>query len=262
MPSSLRWLLLVATLAAGCRPYVMSNSAVEQYPGADDELDFLAAVERMPAVTNNDALHGFFLLQDGSDPHADFESRVAEGRRRGWFPMGTPTRANEAAKIGWMATAGCRVMDVRGGLSMNLLGPLPRFATRELVYMEILPLRTENQILTGGEFVDYLNRLSRIAGSSRRARPASPLGVPAGESAVSPGNEGAIQEGSLPEQGPREAPYQPPTEEPAEPPVPSQVPGTLRPFGSWPGGTTGSGTGGSSGSSGSLAPDEIGSENR
>jgi len=262
MPSSLRGLLLAVLLvAAGCRPYVMSNSAVEQYPGADDELDFLAAVERMPAVTNNDALHGFFLLQDGSDPHGDFQARVAEGQRRGWFPMGTPVRANEAAKIGWMATAGCRVMDVRGGLSMNLLGPLPRYATRELVYMEILPLRTENQILTGGEFVDYLNRLSRIAGRSRRARPESPLGVPAGESAVSPGNEGAIQEGSLPEQGPREEPYQPQPEQPAETPVPSQVPGTLRPFGSWPGGTTGSGTGGASPSGGGSAPGGGGSEN-
>jgi hypothetical protein len=152
-----------------------------------------------------------------------------------------------------MATAGCLIMDVKGGLTMRLVGPVPRYATKELVFMEILPLRTENQVLTGSEFVDYLNRLQRIAGRSRRDRPDSPLGVPAGESAVSPGNEGAIQEGSLPAQGPLESPSpegtSTPPSQPANPPPSvrpsaasgsgttpakgsapaSQVPGTMRP---------------------------------
>ena len=222
------WAVL-AVLLAGCRPYVMGNSAVEQYPSSEQEIDFLGAVERMPAVTNNDALHGFIMLQDGEDPNTTFEARVAEGKRRGWFPMGAPKAPNEAAKVGWLASAGCVVMDVKCGVSMHLFGPVPRYATRELVYMEILPLRTENQILTGAEFVDFLNRLDRIAGKSRRDRspsplgipaghegaeakaevPARPLGMPAGESAVTPGNEAAIQEGPLPEMGPQQEPYPP-----------------------------------------------------
>jgi hypothetical protein len=110
---------------------------------------------------------------------------------------------------------------------MRVLGPVPRYATKELVYMEILPLRTENQVLTGSEFVDYLNRLQRIAGRNRRDKPDSPLGVPAGESAVSPGNEGAIQEGSLPAQGPLESP--PPEEPPATATPPASAAPTVRP---------------------------------
>lgn len=195
---------LVALLAA-CKPYVMTNSAVEQFPKADQEIEFLAAVEKMPAVTNNDALHAMLILQDGDDRSADYQARRAEGVRRRWIDAGALANPNEAAKVGWMATAGCRVMEVKGGLTMHLVGPIPRYATRELVYMEILPLRTENQVLTGAEFVDYLNRLGRLAGKNRRDKPESPLGVPAGESAFSPGNEGAIQEGQLPQQGPREA---------------------------------------------------------
>jgi hypothetical protein len=31
-----------------------------------------------------------------------------------------------------------------------------------MVFMDILPLRTENQSLSGKEFVDYLNRLGRV----------------------------------------------------------------------------------------------------
>lgn len=220
-------LALLVVLLAGCRPYVMSSSAVDQFPKADQELDFLAAVEKMPAVTNNDAFHALLMLQDGQDPSADFAERRAEGLRRRWIRNWDATSANEAAKVGWMASAGCRVMQVEGGLTMRLfdpmVGPLPRYATRELVYMEVLPLRTENQILTGAEFVDYLNRLDRLAGKNRRARQDSPLGVPAGEAATSPGNEGAIQEGPLPQQGPREEPAPAPT------PTPSTIPGKMSP---------------------------------
>jgi hypothetical protein len=255
MRSSARICILLLLALAGCKPYVMSSSAVDTYGKADQEIDFLAAVEKMPAVTNNDALHAFLLLQDGDDTCPDYAGRVQEGVRRGWLSKGEPKLPNEAARVGWMATAGCVVMNVKGGLTMRVIGPVPRYATKELVYMEILPLRTENQVLTGSEFVDYLNRLQRIAGRNRRERPDSPLGVPAGEAAVSPGNEGAIQEGSLPAQGPREVPPQPSSSgnpgvsgaaQPAPSPEPprssgagtppsqssgtaSRVPGTMRP---------------------------------
>jgi len=233
------FLLMLVALLSACRPYVMSNSAVDQFPKSDQELDFLSAVEKMPAVTNNDAIHGFFLLQDGDDPNADYAARMQAAAKRGWLPSDDKHLPNAAAKVGWMATAGCIMMNVKGGFTMQVFGPISRYATKELIYMEILPLRSENQILTGAEFVDYLNRLDRIAGKNRRVKPATPLGVPAGEAAISPGNEGAIQEGSLPEQGPRQAPLVPVTApehnpsalpQPAPPDAkPSSVPGTMRP---------------------------------
>jgi hypothetical protein len=243
------WLLILGIMAlVGCRPYVMSSSAVDAYPRADQQIEFMAAVEKMPAVTNNDALHALLMLQDGDDANVDYAARVQDAIRRGWLADRWSALPNEAARVGWMASAGCVVMQVKGGLSMHLLGPTPRYATKELVFMEILPLRTENQVLTGAEFIDYLNRLERMAGKNRRAKADSPLGVPAGESAVSPGDEGSIQEGSLPAQGPREdapegdstraAPVAPAKSTPAKPvegssaaptrPA-SQVPGAMVP---------------------------------
>ncbi len=237
MRSKFATVILLGILLCSCKPYVLSNSAVEQFPQADQEIDFLGAVEKMQAVTNNDAIHGFLLLADGTDPFTDYPQRLSEAKKRQWVQSDFGKPANEAAKVGWMATAGCRVMHVQGGLTMRLFGPMPRYATKELVFMEILPLRTENQILTGGEFVDYLNRLDRIAGKNRRAQSGTPLGMPAGESAAMPGNEAAIQEGTLPEQGPREGGSQPAPEsggqgasQPSVPgSTPSTVPGTLTP---------------------------------
>lgn len=72
--------------------------------------------------------------------------------------------------------------------------------------MQILPLRTDNQSLTGSEFIDYLNRLERIAGRAALKKGELEFERNAGASGVTPGNEAAIQEGTLPASGPLEEP--------------------------------------------------------
>ncbi len=42
---------------------------------------------------------------------------------------------------------------------MRLLGPSPRYCTRELVFLGILPPRTEHQSLSGLELMDVVGRL-------------------------------------------------------------------------------------------------------
>ena len=212
-------LLACVCLLGACQPYMMKSSAVDKFAEAQQEIEFLDALEDMPAVTNNDALHAFLILEDGTDPSKDYQDRVAEGIRRKWLSSSFDQQANAAARIGWMAGTGCRIMKIRGGLTMMIFGPVDRYAVKELIYMEILPLRTDNQSLTGGEFIDYLNRLERIAGRSAMKKGELELEQTAGQSAVTPGNEAAIQEGSLPASGPLEAPLVvPPAFEPGTQP--------------------------------------------
>ena len=197
----------------------MKSSAVDQFPAPQQEIEFLDALENMPAVTNNDALHGFLILEDGKDPSNDYQDRVVEGVRRKWLSSSFDEQANAAAHVGWMAGAGCRIMKIRGGLTMMIFGPVDRFAVKELIYMEILPLRTENQSLSGAEFIDFINRLERIAGRAALKSGELQLDQTAGQSAVTPGNEAAIQEGTLPASGPLEAPLVvPPAFEPPNDP--------------------------------------------
>ncbi|MFM8697537.1 MAG: hypothetical protein ACKOF7_02525, partial [Phycisphaerales bacterium] len=75
-------------------------------------------------------------------------------RRRQWIDSGWNRPADESAQVGWMAVAGCRIIGETGGATMRNFGPKPRYATKELVFMDVLPLRTENQSLSGKEFVD------------------------------------------------------------------------------------------------------------
>ncbi len=216
--SSLPFLGCVLLLCA-CQPYMMKSSAVDQFAGPQQEIEFLDALEDMSAVTNNDALHGLLILADGTDPSKDYQDRVAEGVRRKWLSSSFDQQANASADLGWMAGAGCRIMKIQGGFTMRIFGPIDRYALKELIYMEILPMRTDNQSLTGAEFIDYMNRLERIASRTSLKVGELQLDQTAGQSAVTPANEAAIQEGTMPAAGPLEEPLVvPPAFEPANQP--------------------------------------------
>ncbi len=110
-------------------------------------------------MTNHDALHGLLLLADGSDPHETYEQRLANARSRGWIATHAAPPANESAEVGMMAMAVCDILSIKGGLTMRLMGPSPRYCTRELIFLEILPPRSERLSLSGLEFIDLVGRV-------------------------------------------------------------------------------------------------------
>lgn len=157
------WRLLIVLLASvgmvGCARTVLESSAVDDWPGEEAELDYLEALESQRVVTNHDALHGLLLLADGTDSHETYEQHLADARQRGWLAHDAGPEANESAAIGMMAVAACDILAIRGGLTMRLFGPSPRYCTRELIFLDILPARTEHQSLSGLEFIDLLGRI-------------------------------------------------------------------------------------------------------
>lgn len=222
-------MLSTTVVATGCQRQMFETSAVDKYPTAEDELDFLSDVNEMTAVTNNDALHGLLIFADGKDESTTYDERLALAKSRKWVPSGFDRPANESASVGWLSMAGCQICSIKGGLTMHLLGPSPRYCTKELVYLEVIPLRTENQSLTGAEFNDYLNRLGRLrATSTTKLEVGTTMDAgargPAGEQAATPMNEADVEE-MLPSPGePRTAPP-PGTPAPAVPPGGQPTPG-------------------------------------
>lgn len=200
-PTAAAALLALAAFAgaAGCSRTTLERSVVDDRFG--DEQAFWTDLETRRVVTNNDALHGFFITADGADPNPTYEDRLAAARERGWItdafqPDSHP--ANESATVGELSVVACRIADIKGGLTMRLLGPTPRYAAKELVYMEILPDRADNQSMSGLEFIDFVARVQD------RIRPA-------GEGIVLPPAEHG-------------EPAPPPPPDPAAPDQPGPVP--------------------------------------
>jgi hypothetical protein len=174
-------------LSGGCERSRVDDSAVERFPRSAQELDFIDALMGQVVVTNGDALHGLIAFADGTDLAATYEGRVEVAKRKGWLPQGWDRPADESAQVGWMAVAGCRILGIKGGLTMRLTGPTPRYATKELVFMDVIPLRTENQALSGKEFVDYLNRLERFQKNGRALALAREQETQSGEGVIPAG---------------------------------------------------------------------------
>lgn len=163
----------------GCDRQMADTSVTDRFPRPEQELDHAEALESRLLTTNNDMLHGFFVFELGEDPWTTYAQRVIDARKRGWLPQGWREPANESATVGRMAAIAAHIVKIKGGLTFSILGPTPRYALRELIYQDILPARTENQSLSGLEFVDFLNRLSRIAPSTDGApKPVRDSAVP------------------------------------------------------------------------------------
>ena len=168
MPSSRSTLIITALVAGlvlpGCNLFertTIENSAAVQFPGGDQDFEFWDALSKQSVVTNNDALHGLLLLADGSDDCETYECRYEAAVEKGWFEgsWGGMPAADASAKVGWMAVAGCRILEIDGGLTMRLFGDSPRYCSRELTFMRILPAVTENEALSGLEFTAYVDNI-------------------------------------------------------------------------------------------------------
>ncbi len=154
-------LLCLAACLSGCAATrtVLEDSAVDTFADDDAELDFWDDLATRRVVTNNDALHGLLLVADDEDAAEDYETRAATARLRGWMNAESTPPADESANVGMIAVAVCDILDIQGGVTMRLLGPSPRYCTREIVYRELVSRRTENQSLSGLEFVDLIGRM-------------------------------------------------------------------------------------------------------
>ena len=155
--------LALGGLGTGCDAFQrtrVETTILESHPGELDDFEFWDALAKQAVVSNDDALHALILMNDGRDPSIDFEGRIAIADEKGWLE-GThlPLDPNESASVGLLSVAGCRILDIQGGLTMRLLGPSPRYCTRELVAMGILPGLTANEALSGLEFIAYIDGL-------------------------------------------------------------------------------------------------------
>ena len=169
MPSDrpLRFLLVPGLLTAsmllgavGCTRTTVEQSMLQRHPSELDDFDFWDGLAEEPVVSNDDALPALILMEDGRDPSADFEGRMAVAREKGWLAGTAGTlEPNESASVGVLSVAGCRILGIRGGLTMQLFGDSPRYCTRELNAMGILPGLTPNEAMTGLEFITFIDSL-------------------------------------------------------------------------------------------------------
>lgn len=163
-------------MAAGCVRTTVATPLNTGYVSSSvtAELKFLEDISARSVVSNDEGLHGLFALADGGDPNHDYVGRVIEAKHRRWLTDDFDEPGDLAMQRGTLARGVAVLCGVKGGVMMRLLGPDARYATRELVYQDIMPQGTEQQTLSGPELVGVLSkaqdRLRLKSGEAGRRR--------------------------------------------------------------------------------------------
>ena len=125
---------------------------------ADTQMEFWHQLADRPVTSNDDAFHGLLLYLNSADPANDYASRVQTLKERGLLPKGFNQPANQAIDRGTLAVMITKALGIKGGWAMRTFGPTPRYATRELVYLDLYPPSSPQQTFSGTEFLGIMGK--------------------------------------------------------------------------------------------------------
>lgn len=177
-------------LAAGCQSARVARPLTRELGGSDAEsqLNFWHSLAGRPVTSNDEAFHGLLLYLDGQDPAETYEQRVRRLKDRGMLPADFAAPAEEAVQRGTLAVAICRHLGLKGGLMMRLTKAAPRYAVRELEFVEVYPPSSPNQTFSGNEFVGIIGRLEDYQRGNPADVPAAVLPGEMESAATQPAN--------------------------------------------------------------------------
>jgi hypothetical protein len=168
--------LMLLTLA-GCKSATVAEPLTNKLGGndLDQQMEFWHELADRPVACNDEAFHGLLLYIDENDPNTDYASRVAAMKSRNLLPSDFNRPANEAISRGTLAVAITRALNIKGGLMMHALPNQPRYAVRELMYLDLYPISSPNQTFSGSEFLGIMGRVEDWQRGNAAEAPAAVL---------------------------------------------------------------------------------------
>jgi hypothetical protein len=172
-------LLLAVVFLGGCQAPRVEHSLTDSLPAdpVAGQLEFWHGLENRPITCNDEAFHGLLLFVKGEDGSRDYDARVAELKSLHLLSPGFNSPAQEAVQRGTIASVLVRVLKIHGGWVMTLIGPTPRYATRELIYLNLFPPSSPEQTFSGSEFVGIMGRAEDYQRGHPEVAPATDLGA-------------------------------------------------------------------------------------
>ncbi|MFI5380772.1 MAG: hypothetical protein ACHRHE_15845, partial [Tepidisphaerales bacterium] len=146
---------------AGCQSARVAKPLPPEMLGnaPDQQMAYWHTLAERTLTSNDEAFHGLLLYADARDECKSYDERVALLKSRRMLPPGFNAPADQAITRGTLAVAVCRIIDLRGGLMYSLLPANPRYAVRELEFMELYPPSSPQQTFSGPEFLGIVGRI-------------------------------------------------------------------------------------------------------
>jgi hypothetical protein len=188
MKFSARAILIGSMLLAGCHTAKVAQPLTATLGGNDPDaqMEFWHTLAERDLTSNDEAFHGVLLYLKDADPATDYAGRMGALKKRGLLDASFNEPANEAIERGTLAQVLVRMLKIKGGVFQRLTHDHPRYAVRELMYMDLYPPSSPNQTFSGTEFLGIIGRIEDY----QRGNPANyPAAILPGEH--QPGEDGA-----------------------------------------------------------------------
>lgn len=168
-------LLLFSVLLAGCAsPPTSGKLVAKELSGSDPEaqLNFWSTLSDEHLASNDQAIRALLLYMDGKDDAPDYAARVATMKSRKLLPASFDEPGDAAARKGTLAVAIMKILHQKGGLTTRLFGDSARYSTRELMFLNIYPPSTPNQVISGNQLVGIIGQVEDFQRGSALTAPA------------------------------------------------------------------------------------------
>lgn len=159
------FLALLALIAlSSCAAPRKSTPEVDARTLPDDAFQsYLATIN---VVTVDEAYRAMLILMDGEDTSKTFEERKAKLEQRGVARSAWGLKPENVIDTGSISYMICRICKIPGGIDLMLFGSLGlgdrRYATRELIYRDMIDDMVDYQYMTGARLVGLLGKADAI----------------------------------------------------------------------------------------------------
>ncbi len=153
-------LMCLATAIGGCGSAQVAEPLTETTAGNDVEsqMNFWHTLATRNITSNDEAFHALLLFFDSEDPAEDYAGRVELFKSRGWLANDFDEPANQAVTRGTLARVLVEGLQIKGGLTMRIAGPVPRYALREMTFLRIFPSGSANQTISGNQLLTVIGK--------------------------------------------------------------------------------------------------------
>jgi hypothetical protein len=154
-------LLCFPVFLPGCQTVLVEQQLTENLAGngVDQQMEFWHTLATRKLTSNDEAFHALLLYVDQTDEAETYDQRVASLKSRNMLPASFDEPADVAVTRGTLSVAIVKILQLKGGVVMQLFGASPRYATRELQYVGLYPDSSPHQTFSGDQFVSIIGRI-------------------------------------------------------------------------------------------------------
>jgi hypothetical protein len=122
---------------------------------------FIRDMMEKKEATLADGCRAVYYFSGGDENEQDIDKIVAYLLKMKYIKKSYPNKLDRRFRRGQFAYMLCRVLDIKGGLTMRIIGTTERYALRELIYMDMMPRVNQAKYVSGIEILGVLSRAER-----------------------------------------------------------------------------------------------------